>query len=286
MTKSRLALLLLAIAFTSQVLAQVDVNQEPTLADGDSLEDRAYLTVQGKDFFDLTMENNAEGYFVFFGAGWCGHCRNFKPAFSQIAKKCIKNELPINPTFILYEVESKDPITTFFKVNAYPTLIYIRDGKYCKYSGSRDETSLSEFFQQNLDKDYCLEYLKSYPSWVEQLQNSTEEFWGQFWNEAYYYIREYPKSSWGLIAFLGICMIINIFGLFFCIHDLCCKKKVTKRPTLKPTQDQKERTSETPRESNREEIEMINVKRESKTSSQPEEQTEEISNTKKRSKRE
>jgi thiol-disulfide isomerase/thioredoxin len=64
----------------------------------------------------------------FFKADWCGHC---KEVFPTIKKYCTKNSLP------LHEINDDEEINSVFKVEFYPTLIILNEGKLLKYVGNQ-----------------------------------------------------------------------------------------------------------------------------------------------------
>lgn len=226
--------ILLLIAIFSQYMCHEQ--KQATLDDG-LLEDKPYLTARAKEFYDVVSEGKKDGYFVFFGAAWCGHCTSFKAKFVELAKKSQNGELAVNPTCILYEIGDNDPITTFFKVNAFPTLLYIKDGRYCSYSGMRDELSLVDFFSNPMTGDHCSDFLSSYPGMIDHYYNKATEVYDQIVYEGSYYLKEYPIATKCLLGVMAVAMIINISGLLFCIYSLLCMKKKSQRVS-KPTKSE------------------------------------------------
>lgn len=261
--------------------------QEYSLADDQG--EVPYSTATAKEFYDLVSEGNKDGYFVFFGAGWCGHCRNFKPTFKELATKSQSKQLPINPTFILYQVEGSDPITTFFKIRAYPTMIYIKDGNYCDFEGMRNEENLVKFFKEGVDGDKCKPYLSSYPGLIDAVINKGEEIYNQIQHEMAFYFVEYPTLVKVGAVIFAFAMVVNILGLVACLKYLFCKRKeVAKVPVrvsrvnestpARPSTDSDQFT----RVSKKDESDRTSAQVDKRESSKNQDTTEELQNVRKR----
>lgn len=278
----------LVLALSTNIRCKLESDGQSTLVDGDAI-DVAYLTVKAQEFHDTVTEWRPNGYFVFFGAGWCGHCQKFKTVFKALAERSQRAELAVNPTFIMYEVDVKDPVSTFFKVNAFPTMFYIKDGMYCIYGGPRDHHSIEQFFTRDVKREHCQKYMPSYPGWKEQLLNSVDEVYTQAKYEASIYMKEYPNGSLIFIAVITVAMLINFVGLLICCSDYVCPKKITQQVTSGNKENdpnitkQSQMPSESATNSKKVESDPISNKSQRK-STKPEDGTEELQNIKNRQK--
>lgn len=190
----------------------------------EEMKDANYRTLSDKEFFEATHVKNKDGYLAFFGAAWCGHCTHFKPIFNEYSKKALERQLPINPECIFYPSDSSDTITTMFRINAFPTIAYIRDGRWCRFSGNRDEQNLNNFIKKSIDEkmhgENCHAYQESYPSTIEQLMNTVVEAFRQINDEYWYYMRTHKTATMAVTAVMVFCLLIIFIGAFLFIKDL------------------------------------------------------------------
>ena len=300
---------LVAFLLVTGSYSQVDIQEEPaqtapSLIDTDS-DLRSYHIVKDKEFFDFVSQPSEDGYFVFFGAAWCGHCKSFKPTFVKLAKLSADKTMTLNPEMILYEVIDRDPITTLFKVNAFPTMLFIKNGRYCPFGGPRDTDTIAEFFTRDMNREHCFDFPLNYPSWLEQFWNMLEDFMVQIQYEYKFYRREFPTATLIFVGVFVICLLITTIGLIACIKDCCCSRKAKHHSQgpqsvreSKSNQPQEGKQFETPRQSKHQEHPhtVPNPARESKREEVPHtepardakmagHQDESSSNVKKRSKR-
>jgi thioredoxin 1 len=73
-------------------------------------------------------------------ATWCPHCTSFVPKWQQFKKS---NRFPIQ----VVDLESdrdKEEIKEY-KVQGYPTVILVKDGKHIEYDDERSEEGLTRF---------------------------------------------------------------------------------------------------------------------------------------------
>lgn len=208
----------------------------------------SYLTLKDKDFIDETAKNNPNGYFVFFGAEWCGHCLRFKPTFGALAKKIQDGRFESTlPSFILYQVDGRDAVTSKFRVSAFPTLYFIKSNKACQYHGDRSEESLLKFFREidPATSNQCIDYEAVYPGWIEQALDLWVEVKLQLGYEFEFYSKEYPKITYSVLAVVIFCCFIILMGLFICIKDLFTSRKPVPQVPRR-TQQSSQVTSEPP----------------------------------------
>ena len=212
---SLLLIACMTLSVCSTVSQDIDSLDDTTI-------DKAYLRVKDHDFYDVVSENKNDGYFVFFGAVWCDHCRDFKQIFSEMAMKSEMNQFLINPTFILYELIN-DPTVEFFKVNEFPTLIYIKDGKYCKYRDEIIEDKIVEFFDNDMEGQDCYVFLMRYPGMFDLYVYKAIDLYSQVNSLVSIYNTEYPTLFRQLIIALITTWVL-------CIASFCMWLRIPRRP--------------------------------------------------------
>lgn len=182
--------------------------------------DRFY-SVQDRDFFELTHQPSADGYLAFFGADWCGHCKHFKPIFTQMASRAYNKEYKTNPVLIHYRVDDRDLISTMFNIAAFPTLVYIKGDKWCKFKGNRTEEHVMNWVHENqMDGEDCQKYTAEYPSRLEQWIITAKDVVWQLKEEYKYYNHVYPTATMIVCGFMIFCIMVILFGMYLCIHDM------------------------------------------------------------------
>lgn len=212
-----------------------------------------YLQVKDQAFIDETAKNNPNGYFVFFGADWCGHCQRFKPVFANLAKKIKQGQYENTlPTFIHYNVDNRDAVISMFRVTAFPTLYFIKNSKMCLYYGDRSEDALLKFFRETdtTTAPQCMEYAAEYPGWKQQALNLWEEVKHELVLEYGYYSAEYPKITYSVLTVVAFCCLIILTGFFICMRDILTPRKAVVRhqnpqpqqPTQRPTEPANQQT--------------------------------------------
>ena len=145
--------------------------ETPIVMEGSNL-----ATIVGEEFINQTkFDNSEQGYLVFFGAHWCGHCKRFKPQFLNLSNFVIEREGHQHPKFIFYDVPKGDPTIKLFRVSGYPSLIMIKQQKVWKFEGKRNDEEILEW----IDKIYSgehegKEYPDRPPTFWEELGESTE----------------------------------------------------------------------------------------------------------------
>lgn len=187
--------------------------------------------VKDKEFFELTHSGHKDGYFVFFGAEWCGHCKQFKPTFNEMAAKADKKELKMNPLFIRYMMEDRDPISSLFKILGFPTLVYINNGKWCKFNDHRNEEKLVKFFKAADDFTKglatgeeaaalaCSDYPSTYPNIFQQMLNHLSEFSDGVYEEYRYYRHIYPSMTLAAVGVFILSIVIIVIGCSVLLYE-------------------------------------------------------------------
>lgn len=172
---------------------------------------KSFLRVTGDAFIELTMNSTEpEGFFVFFGTDWCGHCKKFKPTFEEMSDKLpIRPEGSAKPKFIYYQVEdsNKNP-AKLFRVSGYPTLVYVRNNLLYEYEGKREEPEIFEW----LDKVKAGETGEGKP-YPDRLPTFQENFVDGL-NDLSKVIKLHYKHNFS--------MFMVIVTLFLFVVGLCC----------------------------------------------------------------
>ncbi|CAF1189785.1 unnamed protein product [Rotaria magnacalcarata] len=103
-------------------------------------------TVVGKTF-DKIVNDDKKHVVIFFYAPWCGHCNNFKPTYSKLARSYAGQS-----NLILAQMDATaNDIPQGFEVTGYPTIFIVpTNNKPVKYEGNRDIDDLVNFINKNI----------------------------------------------------------------------------------------------------------------------------------------
>lgn len=98
--------------------------------------------------FDDVVLNKDHDTLVTFTAPWCGHCKNLKPTYEQVAKdflsetKCIVANLDA-------DAEPNRPLAQKYGVTSFPTIKFFpKGGEPIDYEGGRQEPDFVEFLNE------------------------------------------------------------------------------------------------------------------------------------------
>ena len=81
---------------------------------------------------------------VDFFATWCGPCKRLAPAFQRLALAAQDTGI----VFAKVDGDDNEDLMEEFQVNAYPTVMLLRDGKVVKSVEGCDETELDELVKR------------------------------------------------------------------------------------------------------------------------------------------
>ncbi|KAF8501647.1 disulfide isomerase [Russula emetica] len=98
--------------------------------------------------FDDVVLNKDHDTIVAFTAPWCGHCKNLKPTYEQVAidflpeTKCIVANVDA-------DAEGNRPLATKYGVESFPTIKFFpRGGEPINYEGGRQEADFVQFLNE------------------------------------------------------------------------------------------------------------------------------------------
>jgi len=128
--------LLITVLLTAAVLSQ-DFQQQA-------------LELTPSTFEKKVLENDQTISVVFFGAEWCGHCKNFKPTYTKIhtkySGKTTKDAKYTVRFYTHFDAGEKREFLQRFDIKGYPTIIAIRgDGKWWEFNGARSEEGVMDW---------------------------------------------------------------------------------------------------------------------------------------------
>ena len=81
-------------------------------------------------------------WFIKFFAPWCGHCKNLAPTWDEFHKR---HSHEVNIGRIDCTDENSRSVCGQFGVRGYPTLIFLKEGKYYTFRGPRKLENLADF---------------------------------------------------------------------------------------------------------------------------------------------
>lgn len=170
--------------------------------------------------FGETMERSGlQGYLVFFGARWCGHSRQFNSTFKQFADIVMKGDLKRTPQmgFYLIQDPKDDELHIRFRVNGFPTLVYISDKKFWVYQGERELPLIVNWLEEIFDGD--AKEGSRYPDGPPTLWSELIEVWSDIKYTLRHNLKHYPFYTWCAIMIIGgsISSVMFIFGIL--IYD-------------------------------------------------------------------
>jgi protein disulfide-isomerase A6 len=123
---------------------------------GDNVEQYVYVPkiqsniVQVSDLdFDKTLLESGKNVFVVFTASWCGHCKNLKPSWEELA-----NVFAHDDDVIIAEVSitdsPADELKSRFDIRGFPTILSFKanDPKVIEFASGRDINGLVGWVNQ------------------------------------------------------------------------------------------------------------------------------------------
>ncbi|KAF7986489.1 hypothetical protein HWV62_31295 [Athelia sp. TMB] len=98
--------------------------------------------------FAETALDASKNVLVSFTAPWCGHCKNMKPAYEEVARN-FKGESDC----VVANVDADDtlnkPLAAEYGVKSFPTIkFFAKGGEVVDYEGGRTEAAFTEFLNE------------------------------------------------------------------------------------------------------------------------------------------
>jgi len=98
--------------------------------------------------FDEVVLNKDHDTLVTFTAPWCGHCKNLKPIYEQVAKDFLPETNCIVAN-IDADTEANRPLAQQYGVQSFPTIKFFpKGGDPIEYEGGRQEADFVQFLNE------------------------------------------------------------------------------------------------------------------------------------------
>ncbi|CRK97318.1 CLUMA_CG010712, isoform A [Clunio marinus] len=187
-------------------------------------------------------ENNWEEllegeWMVEFFAPWCPACKNLEDIWNDFGSW--SDDLSINVAKV--DVVDNPGLSGRFFVTALPTIFHVTEGKFRRYTGSRDMNSFMTFVEEKKWK--TLEPIESWKrpdsipmsilSWFFKLSHFLKELNAML-------SKEYGLPTWvcyGIFAFITIILGAVVGLILVCIIDFIWPQKPMNRQSFSETQE-------------------------------------------------
>ncbi|CBZ55960.1 putative thioredoxin [Neospora caninum Liverpool] len=178
-----------------------------------------------KELTDASFEHDTQAstgattghWFVKFYAPWCGHCKAMANAWEDLAK-----ELSGKINVAKLDATSNSITAKRFKIQGFPTLYYLANGKMYEYRGERSVEKLKAFAEGGW-KSVEGETIPSPLTTLDVLKDELISAFLQLQGIVYH-----APLPFFLLFFIG--MFSGI--LLTCLCNLCCSKKEQKRSAV------------------------------------------------------
>lgn len=131
-----------------------NISPEEALKRLSKMKDEISINLTDENFETMTQAYEGTGgdWFVYFYTPTCQSCNYFNPTYRMLAKLAKDEKLPVS----IGKIDaSKNPETAArFRVGAFPTLLYFRQGRVYNYTGSKDEFDMMRMMKQGTYTEY------------------------------------------------------------------------------------------------------------------------------------
>jgi protein disulfide-isomerase A6 len=108
------------------------------------------LVLDYKNFEEVVLDET-KNVLVTFTAPWCGHCKNLKPIYNQVAKTFKSEKNCIVANIDADDQKNKDAVSSY-EISGFPTIKFFpagsKDKKPVDYASARDEAGFVEFLNE------------------------------------------------------------------------------------------------------------------------------------------
>ncbi|PFH38241.1 thioredoxin domain-containing protein [Besnoitia besnoiti] len=175
-----------------------------------------------KELTDASFEHDTQAatgattgdWFVKFYAPWCGHCKAMANAWESLAK-----ELSGKVNVAKIDATSNSITAKRFKIQGFPTLYYLSNGKMYEYRGERSVEKLKAFTEggwKSVEGETIPSPLSTFDILKDELISAFLQLQG---------IVYHAPLPFFLLFFIGMASGC----LLTCLCSLCCSKKDQKR---------------------------------------------------------
>jgi thiol-disulfide isomerase/thioredoxin len=99
---------------------------------------------------EITQENmdlgrmKREKWMLFFGSPLCPHCMRFLSTWKLFADMALEDGVRVGAVNCL-----EDPdVCGYFGITKYPSIVYVKDGRYWEFEGERSIQNMTEFYTE------------------------------------------------------------------------------------------------------------------------------------------
>lgn len=104
------------------------------------------IEINVNTFQQVVLDSNHDFWIIDFYAPWCGHCKKMSPVLDEVAT-IAGDKMKIGK---VNAVASKELAKTY-KVDAYPTILYFKNGEQGVYTGPHTVQGMTAFMHKMLD---------------------------------------------------------------------------------------------------------------------------------------
>eukprot|EP00033_Pygsuia_biforma_P000684 GCRY01000804.1.p1 GENE.GCRY01000804.1~~GCRY01000804.1.p1 ORF type:complete len:240 (-),score=34.33 GCRY01000804.1:42-761(-) len=126
-----------------KISKQLEINPDSTFADVDYDDSTSPFSISFNysELFDAVKEKI---WLIKFYAPWCGHCKNLAPTWKELGEN-FKDDENINIGEVNLDLSQNRAIQPRLGIKGYPTILLFTNGKFYKFTGERQLSSLKAF---------------------------------------------------------------------------------------------------------------------------------------------
>ena len=182
---------------------------------------KSFPVLTNETFDETIKAAGLNGQLVFFGAKWCGHSRQFNRTFKELGEVVMRGDLGRSPKLSYYLIQNPkdDFLHRKFRVNGFPTLVFMSYPQYWTYNGERELPRILDW----LEEIFASEGKEGTPYPEGEGDTSIWHEMAEIWRDMKYTLRynlkHYPLYTWlGIVVVCGsVGSVLFIFGIL--IYD-------------------------------------------------------------------